>query len=129
MEVDRAGDPNTGARWIIYYIGYNKDLPDLNAIGVLSGGKAGQTPNIKTSTRRNYSSNLFVDPMDYRWMRTPSVKPGVIVNVNGIDSACKGDCSYTFIENLPIVITGVNLTGSTVNLNVSDPSLTITGLK
>jgi hypothetical protein len=128
MEIERAGDPNTGARWIIYYIGYNKDLPELSVVGMLAGGKAGKTPNISATTRRNYTSNLFVDPMDYRWMRTPSVKPGVIVSVNGIQSACNGDCSYTFLENLPIV-TGVNLTGSTVNLNVSDLSLAINNLK
>jgi hypothetical protein len=128
MEIERAGDPNTGARWIIYYIGYNRDLPELNIVGMLGGGKAGKIPNITAATRRNYTSNLFVDPMDYRWMRTPSVKPGVIVSVNGIQSACNGDCSYTFLENLPI-ITGVNLTGSTVNLNVSDLSLAIKALK
>ena len=127
MEIERAGDPTIGARWIIYYIGYNKDLPELNAVGMLTGGKAGQIPNITTSTRRNYTSNLFVDPMDYRWMRTPSDKPSVIVNVNGIESACNGDCSYTFVDNLPIV-TGVNLTGSTLNVNVSDPDSTITSL-
>lgn len=127
MEVERAGDPNTGARWIIYYIGYNKDLPELNVVGMLAGGRAGQIPNVTSFTRRNYTSNLFVDPIDYRWMRTPSVKPSVIVNVNGIESACNGDCSYTFVNNVPIV-TGVNLTGSTVNLNVSDPDLAITAL-
>lgn len=45
VQVERNGDGSVGAKWIIYYIGYNKDLPDLVASGAgLVGGRAGTNP-------------------------------------------------------------------------------------
>jgi hypothetical protein len=99
----------------------------VNGAGLL-GGKTGTTPSIISATRRNYNSNLFVDPMDYRWMRTYSDKPNVRVTVDGIPSACYSDCRYDFISQLPI-ITGVNITGAVLNLNISDPETAIKALK
>jgi len=61
------------------------------------GGKSGTSPSITFSTRREYSTNLLVDPIDYRWMKTYSDKANVMVKVNGIDSACNTDCRYTFL--------------------------------
>ena len=70
-------------------MGYNNDLQDLVANGAgLLGGKTGTAPLIVANTRRNYNSNLFVDPVDYRWMRTYSNKPNVRVTVKDIPSAC-----------------------------------------
>lgn len=94
----------------------------------LSGGSSLSTPQIVATTRREYNSNLFVDPIDYRWMKTFSDKPNVQVTVNGIPSACNTDCRYTFLEGVPVVgaaslygstlsITLANITGVTSNLN------------
>lgn len=62
----------------------------------LLGGKPGTTPQIIASTRRDFTTNLFVDPVDYRWMATYTDKPNVRVTVSDIPSACNTDCSYTF---------------------------------
>lgn len=98
----------------------------VNGAGLL-GGVTGTPPQIVAITRRNYSSNLFVDPVDYRWMRTPSAEPSVIVYVNGIQSACNSDCHYDFITVLPVV-TGVNLTDAVLSVNITDPESAISNL-
>lgn len=72
-------------------------------------------------TKRQYSINLFVDPVDYRWMRTPSNKPTVQVTVNGIPSACNADCQYTFEDSVP-ALTSISMTGNIVSIGLSDPS-------
>lgn len=99
----------------------NKDLPEIvvSAAG-LSGGKSGTSPTVRASTRRQYSSNLLVDPVDYRWMRTYADKPTVQVTVNGIVSACNANCEYTFIESVP-TLTALSTTGNTVSISLSDP--------
>lgn len=119
VEVERTGDPLVGAKWIIYYVGYNQDLPDfvLSNAGLI-GGRAGSTPEITPFTRRNYNSNLFVDPIDYRWMRTFSNKPNVRVTVSDIPSSCNTDCTYTFLTDLPI-LTSLSLSGYTLSLGLT----------
>ena len=43
----RTGDPNYGARWIIDFLKYNNDVPDLDVSGIgLTGGKTGTKPQI-----------------------------------------------------------------------------------
>lgn len=112
----------SGAKWIVYYIGYNNNLPDLAASGAgLRGGKSGATPQITAVTRRNFNTNLFVDPIDYRWMATYSDKPSVRVTVSGIPSACNADCSYTFVDNVPI-LTAATLSTNVMSLTISDPA-------
>ena len=121
VEVARSGDPTTGAKWVIYYIGFNKDLPDLVTSGAkMLGGKPGTTPQVIAATRRDFNTNFFVDPMDYRWMNSYSDKPNVRVTVSGIPSACNTDCTYTFLNNLP-VITGATLSGNQLSLTLNDP--------
>ena len=84
------------------------------------GGKASTSPIITFSTRREYSTNLFVDPIDYRWMRTYSDKPNIMVKVNEIDSACNTDCRYTFLQQVPTV-TNVELDGYTLSMTLTNP--------
>lgn len=123
VKVERTGDTGIGAKWIIYYIGYNRDLPDLVLSGAkLLGGKAGTTPQVVAATRRNFTTNFFVDPVDYRWMRTYSEKPNVRVTVSGVPSACNTDCTYTFVNSVPVV-TGASLSGNTLSLTLTDPSV------
>ncbi len=86
----------------------------------LTGGKPGTSPQIFTATRRNFSTNLFVDPVDYRWMKTYTDKPSVIVSVDDIPSACNADCTYTFLNAVPVVETA-SLTGPTLSLVLTDP--------
>ena len=126
VEVQRSGDPTVGAKWIIYYIGYNQDLPDLiiNTAGLL-GGRTGTSPQAYPATRRNFSTNLFVDPIDYRWMNTYSSKPNVRVTVSDIPSACNTDCTYTFLTDVPI-ITSVSISGSLLSIVITN-STPITG--
>lgn len=86
----------------------------------LFGGRAGTTPQAVAATRRNFSTNLFVDPIDYRWMRTYSNKPNVRVTVNDIPSACNADCTYTFLTSVPVVNSS-SLNGNTLALTLTDP--------
>ena len=118
----RGGIPKIGAKWVIYYIGYNLDLPDLVVSGAgLLGGKAGTLPQILSATRRDFTTNLFVDSIDYRWMRTFSAKPNVRVTVSGIPSACNTDCTYDFLATVPTV-TAASLTGAVLSLTLEDPA-------
>lgn len=81
----------------------NQDLPNLVVdFSGLSGGQPG-TAKVVPTTRRNYSSDLFIDPVDYRWMKTYAPMTNIMVTVNGIDSICKNTCSYTFINQIPIL--------------------------
>ena len=99
------------------------DLPDLSLSNFgLFGGKTGTTPQAVAATRRNFSTNLFVDPIDYRWMRTFSNKPNVRVTVNDIPSACNTDCTYTFFTSVP-VINSCSLSGNILSLTLTDPGL------
>jgi len=52
-KVERVGDPTTGCKWNIYYIGYNGNVPNIVASGAgLLGGRPGTTPTIAASTIR-----------------------------------------------------------------------------
>jgi hypothetical protein len=86
----------------------------------MTGGKTGTAPQIFASTRRNFNTNLFVDSVDYRWMKTYTDKPSVIVTVDGIPSACNTDCTYTFLNAVPAVQTAT-LAGATLSLVLTDP--------
>ncbi len=47
------GDSAYSARWVIYFVGYNQDVPLLVASAAgLNGGKDGSIPSITASTRR-----------------------------------------------------------------------------
>ncbi len=122
IRVETVGYPEDGYQYIIYYIGYNKDLPDLVVDNSkLEGGVVGTIPQMVASTRRNFNTNLFVDPVDYRWMKTYSNKPSVRVTVNDIPSACNGDCTYTFINTVP-VLQSATLNGFTLSVTLTDPA-------
>ena len=70
-------------------------------------------------------------------MSTYSNKPNFIVNVNGIKSACNGDCTYTFLTSVPNVtasdITSINKLGLTIavptgmTLALTDLTITLDG--
>ena len=49
-----------GATWIIYFTGYNGDIPDLvlNSAGLLGGG-AGTPSTVTAMTRRQFSTNFI----------------------------------------------------------------------
>jgi len=80
------------------------------------------TGQVSTETFRNYSSNLLVDPIDYRWMYTYSNQPNVLVTVNGILAVGKGNSSYVFINQIP-VLTVLLLNGNILNIELTDPQL------
>lgn len=98
----------------------------LSNAGLL-GGKTGTTPQAVAATRRNFSTNLFVDPIDYRWMRTYSNKPNVRVTVNDIPSACNNDCTYTFVSDVP-TITALSLSGSSLSIEITSSAPISAGL-
>jgi hypothetical protein len=102
-------------------MGYNKDVPDLVVDGGrLNGGRDGSSPQIFTSTRRNFNTNFFVDPVDYRWINTYSDQPNVIVTVDDIPSACNTNCTYAFLNTVPVV-DSATLSGFTMSLALTDP--------
>jgi hypothetical protein len=124
IEVDRTGDFGVSEKWIIYYFGYNKDVPLPVVVGGgLVGGGGGIKPTIVAANRREYSTNSFVNPIDYRWMKTYSNKPSVLVTVKGIPSACNADCSYEFKTDTAIPkLTSLSLAGDAVTIGLTDPT-------
>lgn len=52
-QVERTGNVNIAGRWVIYFVGYNDDIPTLVVSGAgLAGGKTGTTPQINVAVRR-----------------------------------------------------------------------------
>jgi hypothetical protein len=110
-----------GAKWIISFIGANFDIPEINFVNNLIGGKIGTFPTINCTTRRNYSSNLLFNPIDYQFMSTYSSQPNTIVQINGIRSVCLNDCTYTFITTVP-EITSNDLSANILTITLTDPN-------
>lgn len=81
------------SRWIKYK-NYNNQTSVVVGTSGLTGGLG--LPSIAVNTKRNYSSNVLFNPIDYRFLSIPSNTPNVIVKTNGIPSICTGDCSYSF---------------------------------
>jgi len=108
-----------GANWTISYKQYNNPVPDIVVNGAgLSGGAT--TPTIQNLTRRQYSTDLEFDPLDYRFLNTYTNSYGVQVATNGVPAVCLGSCGYTFAKYSEI--TSISLTGSVLTLNLSDPT-------
>lgn len=64
VEVFRSGTPEYGAKWLISYIEYSSDVPDLSVSGSsLTGGKAGTSPQIAFYETRKHSSNILFNPV------------------------------------------------------------------
>ena len=95
-------DCEYGCLYLISFLKYNNDVPDLSlSSAMLAGGQAGTFPQISFLETRKYSSNLLFNPVDERMMRTAADGPHVHVTVNGVLSACTGQCDYTFQVNNP----------------------------
>ena len=105
--------------WIIKYKGYNIQVPSITTNGASLSGGVG-TPTIVSSTRRNYSSNIEFDPIDYRFLHTYSNSINVQVSTNGIPSLCTGACSYSF--NTYTEITALSYNNAVLSLSLSDPT-------
>ena len=96
-EVYLRGDPAYGATWIISFIGFNEDVDNLVVSGAgLFGGKDGTSPTITFFETRKYSERLLFNPIDENFMFAANSTPNVLVTVNGLLSACVGDCQMTF---------------------------------
>ena len=121
MEVVRSTHYSAGYKvtWMLKYRGF---LGQVNSITVtsqsLNGGDT--TPTIEASTRRDYSTNIEFDPIDYRFLNTDSNSINVQVMTNGVPSVCTGTCSYTF--NSYTEVTSLSRTGTTLNFALSDPT-------
>lgn len=65
VQVYRTGDPGYGTKWIISYIEYTGNVPDLVVSGSgLTGGKAGTIPSIGFYETRPYSPNVIFNPVN-----------------------------------------------------------------
>ena len=93
VEVVRTGSTGYGAKWIISYIGYNADVPDLvlSASG-LTGGQSGTSPQVTFFETRSHSYNLLYNPVDDNFMFSASSGHSVHVTVNNLLSACVSNC-------------------------------------
>lgn len=118
VEVARTGDVDTGARWIISYIGVDDDVEDLVLSNAqLTGGNA--TPSISYVLERDYSSNLLYQPVDDTFLFTASSVPTVHVKVN--DILAISDKGYTFTFD-SLAITQQTLTGAEIAVTISNPA-------
>ena len=113
-----------GSTWIISYKGYDGQIPPLVIDdSQLTGGKTKASATFKTL--RNYSTDITFDPIDYRFLNTPSKNTSVNVKVNDIPAVCLTNCTYEFKKILNI--TSISLTGSVLTVRVSNPTgITVT---
>jgi hypothetical protein len=72
------------------------------------------------STRSPYYNSITFDPIDYRFLTTASNSPSVRVTVNGIPSACVGNCAYSFVDYSKITALSYPGNGTTLTLGLSD---------
>lgn len=113
-----AWGPEYSSTWIIEYKGFNALVPNITANdALLSGGSSKATATART--RRNYSSNLIFDPIDYRFLNTYSNKINVQVKTNDIPAICNSSCSYSFDTYSEILELG--RTGTQLTLSLSNP--------
>lgn len=62
------------------------------------------------------------NPVSENFLFTASSVSGAIVKVNGLPSVCNGDCSYSFIENPPLITSQTkDANGATIAITISDP--------
>jgi len=105
------------ATWMIKYRGFNSAISSITVTSVsLSGGSG--SPQIAGSTRRDYSTNLEYDPVDYRFLNSYSSTINVLVTTNGVPSVCTGNCSYSFHGYTEV--TSLSYSGSTLSFGLSD---------
>jgi hypothetical protein len=71
-------------------------------------------------TRRNYSSNVAFNPLDYRFLKTFTNSINVQVTTNNIPAICNGSCAYAF--NTYSEITFLAYSGSVLSLSLSNPT-------
>jgi len=113
VEVSRTGEPSYGAKWIISFVDFNEAIEEIivSASG-LSGGQEGTSPEIGIYQDRGYSSNILFNPINEKFLFSPSAGPQVIVKVNGLQSVCRNNCSYTFLSVIPKVTSQKIINGS-----------------
>lgn len=110
VSLNGAGYDNT---WIISYVGVSGTVPGPSVSGSgLSGGAT--SPTIALTVRRQYSTAITFDAIDYRFLNTFNSKPNVIVSTNGVPAICTADCSYEFFDKLKI--TSLSKSGSTLSM-------------
>ena len=119
--MSRQGDPRFGAKWIISYLTYTEDVPDLYFItDYLEGGPSYTNAKITFFETRKHSSDLFYNPVDENFLFQSDSHPNVLVVVNDLLAICKDDCRYTFLTDTSELISQ-SLSGSTLTLSVSNP--------
>lgn len=121
VEVVQRSDLGYGydGTWVILYKGYNGAIPPLYInTANLTGGIT--SPTVNHTVLRNFSSSIVFEPIDYRFLTTPSEKPSVLVNVNQIPAVCISNCSYSFLSLFEIV--SMSLSNFTLHLTISNPN-------
>lgn len=91
----------------------------MSSVG-LSGGSSSSSPTVTSINRRNYSSNLLVEPVDYRYLQTDASGINVHVKTNDIPSICTGNCAYSF--NTYTEITTLSKAADVLTVALSDPT-------
>lgn len=117
VQVDTQSPQGVGYsnRWIILYKGLNKPAYPIT---FSSSGLTGNNPTLAVNTLTAYSSSVTFDPIDYRFLTTPSSSGNVRVTVNNVPSVCVGTCSYSFVDYSKI--TSLSYSGTTLSLGLSD---------
>ena len=114
-----------GCTWIIQYEGAKLTVNGQSIdISISSNSLLGAstTPTISTATRRSFSTNQLISPVDYQLMRTAGAKTPVEVTVNSIPAVCSTNCGYDFVDSGKV--TALSSTGTTVTLTITDPQTT-----
>jgi len=75
------------------------------------------------TTVRNYTTNLFYDPIPMEMLKTYETKPQLIVEVGGLPAACHNlSCDFSYIPNVGSV-TAFEFTESTKKLVIQGTDL------
>ena len=93
-EVYRVGNPSLGCKWVIEFLRYHDDVPDIEVTSFIKGGVNDNSATASFHETRKFSTNLLFNPMNENFMFAPAEKANVLVKVNDILAISDTDTSY-----------------------------------
>ena len=72
---------------------------------------------MEVDTKTDEDGHILLEPIPGDMVRTVESQPQVIVTVNNVPSACRGDCSFNWTEEATPTITSTTPSSGTTQTN------------
>lgn len=122
-EAGKFTNKENGISFNVDFEGLNYDVKNLEVIPSEIEPITGTNLTFNVTTTRNYSSNLFYQPIPFEMLKTYETRPQLLVEVNGLPAACHNlTCDFSYIENKGS-ITSFEFTEATKKLVITGTDL------